>query len=42
LSMFAYADIRVAFCGKPILREAASHTVDTKDLTQILDIVDSI
>jgi phosphoserine phosphatase len=40
--MFAHADTRVAFCGKPVLREAASHTVDVKDLTQILDIVDSL
>ena len=42
LSMFAHADTRVAFCAKPVLREAASHTVDVKDLTQILDIVDSL
>ena len=40
LSMFAYADTRVAFCGKPILREAASHCVDVKDLKEILKIVD--
>ena len=42
LSMFAHADTRVAFCAKPVLKEAASHTVDVKDLTQILDIVDSL
>jgi len=40
LSMFAYADIRVAFCGKPILREAATHCVDIKDLQEILKIVE--
>jgi len=40
LSMFAYADTRVAFCGKPILREAATHCVDIKDLQEILKIVD--
>jgi len=40
LSMFAHADIRVAFCGKPILREAASHCIDTKDLREILKILD--
>ena len=40
LSMFAYADTRVAFCGKPILREAATHCVDVKDLREILKIVD--
>jgi len=42
LSMFAHADTRVAFCAKPILKEAATHCVDEKDLTQILDIVDSL
>ena len=41
LSMFAHADSRVAFCAKPILKEAATHCVDVKDLTQILDIVDA-
>ena len=40
LSMFAYADTRVAFCAKPILREAATHCVDIKDLEEILKIVD--
>jgi phosphoserine phosphatase len=40
LSMFAHADTRVAFCGKPILREAATHCVDVKDLREILNIVD--
>jgi len=40
LSMFAYADTRVAFCGKPILRKAATHCVDIKDLQEILKIVD--
>ena len=40
LSMFAYADTRVAFCAKPILRKAATHCVDTKDLREILKIVD--
>jgi phosphoserine phosphatase len=39
LSMFAHADTRVAFCAKPVLKEAATHTVDTKDLTEILKIV---
>jgi len=42
LSMFAHADTRVAFCAKPILKEAATHCVDEKDLTQILKIVDTI
>jgi len=39
LSMFAHADTRVAFCAKPVLREAATHPVDVKDLTEILKIV---
>ena len=38
LSMFAYADTRVAFCGKKILKEAATHCVDIKDLREILKI----
>ena len=42
LSMFAHADTRVAFCAKPVLKEAATHCVDEKDLTQILQIVDTI
>ncbi|CAA6809725.1 MAG: Phosphoserine phosphatase (EC [uncultured Campylobacterales bacterium] len=37
LSMFKYAETRVAFCAKPILRDAATITIDTKDLTQILN-----
>jgi phosphoserine phosphatase len=39
LSMFAHADTRIAFCGKPILREAATNCVDVKDLREILKII---
>jgi phosphoserine phosphatase len=39
LSMFAHADTRVAFCGKPILREEATHCVNIKDLREILTFV---
>ncbi len=39
LSMFAHADKRVAFRAKPILKEAATHCIDTKDLTAILKII---
>jgi len=39
LSMFAHADTRVAFCAKPVLKEAATHTVDVKDLREILAII---
>lgn len=42
LSMFAHAATRIAFCAKPILKEAASHTIDERDLTLVLNIVDSI
>jgi len=42
LSMFAHADTRVAFCAKPVLKEAATHCVDTKDLREILDVVDTL
>ncbi|ABV66498.1 3-phosphoserine phosphatase [Aliarcobacter butzleri RM4018] len=37
LSMFEYADTRVAFCAKEILKKEANIIVDTKDLTKILD-----
>jgi phosphoserine phosphatase len=39
LSMFAYADTRVAFCAKSILKKEATHIVDTKDLREILKII---
>lgn len=39
LSMFALADKKVAFCAKEVLRKAANVTIDTKDLTQILNYI---
>jgi len=36
-SMFAYADTRVAFCAKDILKKEANIIIDKKDLTQILN-----
>ncbi|MHC3993856.1 phosphoserine phosphatase SerB [Thiomicrolovo sp. ZZH C-3] len=36
LSMFAHAGTRVAFCAKPVLKEAANIIIDTKDLREIL------
>jgi phosphoserine phosphatase len=39
LSMFEYADTRVAFCARPILKEQATDVVDTKDLRKILEII---
>jgi len=37
-SMFAHADIRVAFCAKEILKKEANYLVEEKDLTKILEI----
>ena len=35
-SMFKFADKRVAFCAKEILKKEANIIIDKKDLTQIL------
>ena len=40
LSMFAHADTRVAFCAKPILKEAATHCIDEKNLFEIIACLD--
>ena len=37
VSMFKYADKRVAFCAHNILKKEANIIIETKDLTQILD-----
>ncbi|WP_309497140.1 phosphoserine phosphatase SerB [Sulfurovum sp.] len=42
LSMFAFADTRVAFRAKPVLKKAATHCVDVKDLREILKVVDTL
>jgi phosphoserine phosphatase len=39
LSMFAHADTRIAFCAKEVLKKEATHIINTKDLTEILNIV---
>ncbi|MCH9741240.1 MAG: phosphoserine phosphatase SerB [Epsilonproteobacteria bacterium] len=39
LSMFEHAKTKIAFCAKPVLKAAASHSVDTKDLREILKII---
>ncbi len=39
LSMFAYADKRVAFCAKEILKKEANIIVEQKDLTKILEYI---
>ncbi|WP_456486134.1 phosphoserine phosphatase SerB [Hydrogenimonas sp.] len=38
-SMFAYAEKRIAFCAKEILKKEANIVIDTKDLTKILPYV---
>jgi len=39
LSMFKYADKKVAFCAKPVVREKANIIVDEKDLSKILKVI---
>lgn len=36
LSMFAYASTRVAFCAKSVLRAAATHCIERKDLREVV------
>ncbi len=38
ISMFKYANIKVAFCANEILKKEATHIIDEKDLRKILDI----
>ena len=40
LSMFKFADKRVAFCAKPILKQEANIVIEEKDLAKILEFVD--
>jgi len=42
LSMFRHSATRVAFCAKEVLKAEATHIVDEKDLTKVLDIVDNL
>jgi len=42
LSMFRYASTKIAFCAKDVLKEASTHTIHTKDLSLVLDIIDSL
>ena len=39
LSMFKYAQKRVAFCAKPILKEHANIIIEEKDLSKILECI---
>ena len=38
-SMFAHADLRVAFCAKDILKKEANVIIDTKDMKELLNYV---
>ncbi len=40
LSMFAHADIRVAFRARPVLIEQATHVITQKDLRGVLEVCD--
>lgn len=40
ISMFERSGIKVAFCAKPVLKAAATHCIDTKDLRQVIKILD--
>jgi phosphoserine phosphatase len=37
LSMFAYANTKIAFCAKEVLKKEANIIIDEKDLTKILE-----
>ena len=39
LSMFKYANIRVAFCAKEVLKKEANIIIDTKDLREIIKFI---
>lgn len=39
LSMFEYADTRIAFCAKPVLKQKANLIVDIKDLSMISNLI---
>ena len=39
LSMFKYASTRIAFCAKPVVKEAANIIIDECDLSKILDYI---
>ena len=41
LSMFKYADTRVAFCAKEVLKKEANIIIEQKDLTKILEHLDA-
>ena len=38
-SMFAHADLRVAFCAKEVLKKEANIIIDKKDMRQLLELI---
>ncbi len=38
-SMFTYADLKVAFCAKDILKREANAIIDVKDMKQLLELI---
>ena len=38
ISMFKYANVKVAFCANEVLKKEATHIIDEKDLRNILEI----
>ena len=38
-SMFAHADLRVAFCAKDILKKEANAIIDVKDMRKLLELI---
>ncbi len=38
-SMFAHADLRVAFCAKEILKKEANAIIDVKDMKKLLELI---
>lgn len=41
IPMIQAAGIGIAFCAKPIVREAADHVLDVRDLRKVFEIIDS-
>lgn len=39
-SMFAHADLKVAFCAKDILKKEANAIIDVKDMRKLLEFID--
>lgn len=42
LSMFPYGGIKIAFCGKPVVRKQADYQIDRFDLREVLEILSKL